>query len=340
MAIEPIKFGIEIEVEGPRLVFDGIGASWNTTADGSLRGNSVEYVLAGAQSSTDAKAALTLLHKRFVEEKAKTALSDRCGVHIHVNIRDMNRLQLCNFITVYLILEDALVFAGDEDRHDNLFCLRANSSEFLLNHLCQCFANYQHFRNTPENTFKYAAMNLAATRKFGSLEFRFFKTPSDFRKIKGWLDIFANIRAYSLTFGKPSDIVEAFSEAGATRFCQLALGDSFVYLSNMCNLEEIVWDSMRNMQYLAFSHKDQPVDDKPLHRDFGPNAGRINVAYLEMPNHPGLVNARVLEGRTFYHFWIPEGAIIQGHGGARARVLYPNGATDIVEADEVDGREE
>jgi len=78
--------GVEIEVEGnnlPQYDLDG----WRVEHDGSLRGESAEYVFGRPRYVNEAKA--------FVDELCKTLEpcdiqdSGRGGIHVHVNIRDL-----------------------------------------------------------------------------------------------------------------------------------------------------------------------------------------------------------------------------------------------------------
>src|SRR5690554_4898477 len=99
--------GVEIEVEGSNL--PRTGEHWIVTQDGSLRGESCEYVLRQPLSLPETKEALAYLSRRYEETGAEIADSPRCGVHIHVNCQELTIIQLYNFMTLYLILEDLLV---------------------------------------------------------------------------------------------------------------------------------------------------------------------------------------------------------------------------------------
>lgn len=92
--------GVEVEVETlkgelPR-IHDDL-AAWNVTHDGSLRGESAEYVF-------------------------KEPLGPRASVHVHVNVLEMTKQQLDNFLYSYLLLEDVLMSFCGEGREGNRFC--------------------------------------------------------------------------------------------------------------------------------------------------------------------------------------------------------------------------
>ena len=288
MAVGKSLFGVEIEVEGEGLPSrDSFGENWRVTGDGSLRGESGEYLFASPLQKADASKALVEIDKVFRRNKIKMTLSDRCGVHIHVNVADMTKTQLSNFITAYLILEDALVLSEDEDRHDNLFCQRASSSEFIFIYLSHCFEDFAFYSSIIEENFKYAALNLYALRKFGSLEFRFFKTPSDFRKIIQWIEMLDNIREFSLKFTTPPEIIQFFSANGANDYMKACLQEHSNQIT-IDNFHDILWTSMRNVQAVAYSFKVQ-VDN-----EIGPPIGRRAAGPPER-----VFEHRQIEGRTY-----------------------------------------
>ena len=308
MAVEKSKFGVEIEVEGRDLVRE-LDKYWFVTRDGSLRGEAYEYVQVEPMTREATNKAIDYLRKTMIESDSVLTLSDRCGVHIHVNMRDMTNKQLCCFITAYLLLEDVLVLSNDPDRHHNLFCLRALDSAFLTNMLVQCFSSSNRFRQIRENSFKYAALNLYAIRKFGSLEFRFFKTPSDFRKIKNWVGLLDNIRSFSLRFDKPVDIVQFFSGNGPDAYMREALGD-YVGEVTCPGADMIMWESCRNIQAIPYSFVEAPSNNEPAYFrvDMGRGARDRNMFLRRRREVPGLpVRFRFNRNRvgdpTFVAYW-------------------------------------
>src|SRR5574341_1811147 len=78
------EIGIEVETEGNFL--PNVVPSWNIKHDGSLRGNSKEYVLKAPCSRIKAKEKLDLLYDALKVNGIDD--SKRCGVHIHLNVRN------------------------------------------------------------------------------------------------------------------------------------------------------------------------------------------------------------------------------------------------------------
>jgi len=109
------EVGIEVELEGRHLNFEG-DLFWNVTNDGSLRGNSGEWVLRDPVSRKDiAKAVQSLIkmHEPTMNRPYEIDCSDRCGVHIHINCQQLTFIQTMCFLTLYLAFEDVLMrFCG------------------------------------------------------------------------------------------------------------------------------------------------------------------------------------------------------------------------------------
>ena len=155
----------------------------------------------------------------FKEYKSKLMPSDRCGVHVHINMQQMTKKQVLNFAILYYILEDVLINYCGNDREGNLFCLRAKDAEFIIKML-QVFAqrinSAGHFGRLIYPEYKYSALNFSALPKFGSLEFRSLKTPANVTKIEEWIKILLCVKDASLTFDNPPDICEVFSSKGCS----------------------------------------------------------------------------------------------------------------------------
>ena len=119
--------GVEIEVEGI-----GIPAArkyWSNEEDGSLKGESREFVLKEPSTLEGVKDALGYLDALYTANETTVHDSVRAGVHIHINCQKLTMTQLYNFMVVYLILENVLVKWCGNYRQGNLFCLKASDAE-------------------------------------------------------------------------------------------------------------------------------------------------------------------------------------------------------------------
>lgn len=243
------EVGIEIEVEGRRLPAQA-GKFWTVTRDGSLRGEEAfEYVLTTPVTRKEVSPALTELYNRF--DKSKSVLDDtgRAGVHIHINIRDLSIKELYTFLFLYLILERPLVNFCGENRVGNLFCLRAVDAEFLLVTIRTLVANHD-LRSLRNDQLRYAAMNLTAIPKYGSLEFRAMASPVKQEKIEAWTNMLLAIKDAVKQFESPLAVVEGVSFFGGEDFARSILRDNLALLGEWDWNKEVVF-GMRLIQPLV-----------------------------------------------------------------------------------------
>lgn len=216
--------GVEIEVEGKRL--PKIDKFWKMEQDGSLRGEeNIEYVLRKPSTLNQLAIALKFLDKAYRDNDAVVDDSVRAGVHVHVNVQGLNIVELYNFMTLYLILEEVLVEFCGETREGNLFCLRASDADYLIYRLVRA-AQRRRFRELVDDNLRYASMNVKALGTYGSLEFRAMRGTRDLDVIQTWANIIVGLREHAKTYTDPTDIVNGFSEGEVDGFLVRALGDN------------------------------------------------------------------------------------------------------------------
>jgi len=245
--------GIEIEMEGENLFYERDVLYWNVKDDGSLRGReALEYVIKTPLKRQLINKRINGLYNKFVEYGSKIKPSDRCGVHIHLNCQHMEIYQIYNLITLYLIFENLLTHWCGDSREGNLFCLRAQDAEWLIYSLVQD-KEKGNFKNTSkEAMFKYASINIAALKKFGSLEFRALQTPTNPHIIIKWINMLLLLKEKSLTVKDSRELIELCSFRGCKGFTKYIFEKYFKDL-NCEGLENMVIDGLRRVQILAFT---------------------------------------------------------------------------------------
>jgi len=241
--------GIEIEVEGERL--PKLDKYWKNEHDGSLRGpENIEYVLERPMSLKDARIALKYLSVQYNKNDSNVHDTVRAGVHVHINVQDLNIVELYNFMTLYLILEEVLVKRGGQYREGNLFCLRACDADYLLSCI-QNAAETKNFRSLVTDQLRYASMNVKALGTYGSLEFRAMRGTRDLDLIYNWAEVLLGLREEAKKYDSPERIIEGFSEGEAEQFLRTALGAHAE--SYMCGgFERMLCDGMRRAQDVAY----------------------------------------------------------------------------------------
>ncbi len=241
-------YGIEIEVEGYDL--PEAPAGWREDEDGSLRGESKEYVFDGPADLDDMWGRLEALASAYEECGSEINDSVRCGVHVHINVQKLTMTELANFIVLYLVMEPALVKWCGEHREGNLFCLRMQDADFFMHHLLNIFKYELWARMTDEN-YRYASVNICAVPKYGSLEFRAMRGTNDLDTIGEWAVMLGNLRDAATKYTDPAAIMQDFSQSGPEKFLTNAVGMWAPRLMKG-DWEALLRKGMRGVQMIAF----------------------------------------------------------------------------------------
>lgn len=253
------EIGVEIEMETNRPLPNVWG--WNRLHDGSLRGDwNGEYVLVNPISKKS-------VSKRVEKLKIDLALNGvaiqdtvRAGVHIHVNVQDMSEDHFWKFLIAYLIVEELITDYCGEGRQGNHFCLRSGEGEYLIYMILRAIETNDIFiLNTDE--IRYSSLNLASLFKFGSVEFRALRTPTDLMDIIPWVNILLKLKRNCTKFSSPRHIIESLSMDGEFNLLETLLEE---YASNFPREYETTASLRRGAriaQQLAYS-----IDIKPPFR--------------------------------------------------------------------------
>ena len=247
------EIGIEIEMEGGGLELDGMKIpAWLQKFDGSLRGTSMEYVMRGPVKREDVKAALSQLETIAKESGATFRPSDRCGVHVHVNVQSWTTKKVFNFITLYLLLENVLVNYCGETREGNLFCLRGQDADWFIQALMQAKRNHT-LVGLCRNEFRYASINVNAIGTFGSLEFRAAQTQKKLSGINTWVKMLLAVKDASLKIKDGPAMVEMFSMDGPEAFILNIFGEKLGALLTTKGYERRLEMAARMVQDIAYT---------------------------------------------------------------------------------------
>lgn len=299
LAKKPLKgdIGLEIECEGKGFK-ELKTAVWTSHDDGSLRGvypdTRVEYVINGPVPLETLPSALAELKE--LTNGCVPNFSFRTSVHAHVNVLNINENQLLNYIYTYLLLEEPLINFCGNSRKGNRFCLRLQDADYMLTYMKQLFQRrvYKVVDFEGED-MRYAAINLAAVAKYGSIEFRGMKGTFDFEIIKTWCTALVSIRNYACNRETVLDIYDEFVEMGPEKFLHHVLGDvasQFLYKNLVKDCQrsfslsmELPWTFKASTETKAPVRKSARVIPKPviLNLEVVPNEF-IVPAILEIPD--------------------------------------------------------
>jgi len=227
--IEGPLIGVEIEVEGTNLPRDMTRTGWTIHQDGSLRGESAEYVFS---KPVDYERANKILDK-FAEKIATAtdiSMSYRTSVHVHVNVRDMTFTQIYNMILLYTLYEDQFGQLAGDHRIGNLFCLRMKDAKGYLDALRKA-AELGRWNNLNSQHLRYSACNPVSMFSHGTLEFRAMRGTTDTHLIRRWYTLLLRLRhAATDLFRDPQHLVETLHQVGVEQFTQIVFNEQpFAY---------------------------------------------------------------------------------------------------------------
>lgn len=309
------QVGIEVEVEGNKFPKPpGMESThkavpmegwdfWHYVKDGSLRGNdNAEYVLGKPIMFEQVPEAVAELTTKLAAYGSKLDDSNRTSVHVHLNVQQFHMNRLTAFIALYLCFEEVLTEWCGDHRVGNLFCLRGKDAPGALTKIKR-FIQSDGTTELHDN-LHYAGLNTNALTKFGSLEIRTLRGPTDFSIIQQWVDILERIYKLSAEYTDPRDIPALFSQQGPMAFFETVLGDQGPVLRAGIDFDdERIRDSMyegiRLAQDLSYcrdwtNFKAVDLKDDPFGRDmrkvakafalqqaYGGNLAQADMAVME-----------------------------------------------------------
>ena len=251
--LKPTKgdIGVEIEVEGSSLPLGTM--TWRRERDNSLRGEeSGEYVLNKPVPYEELTEVFNELKQSFIDSGARVDKTYRAGTHVHVNVQQLSIIELFNFITIFLILEECIVDFCEESRRGNHFCMRAKDAGYLSAVLWKCVER-GNLKQMDDENIRYSAMNLSSLFKYGSVEFRCLESTDDFSRIQTWCDIIYTLKESCKQFKDPIDVMSNVSMGGYEQFVNVVMKHNSKYIFNSADWKNKVKEGIRQAQDIAFS---------------------------------------------------------------------------------------
>jgi len=169
--------GVEIEVENSCLLFI---ADWVSCKDGSLRDEGMEYKTRFGIRVAHVYKSLCDLKAVFDANTPHHKFSERCSVHVHVDVRFLTRKQLRSLLILYTIFEKLFFAVSSPHRENNIFCIPLRSSLLTISGTedpCEVVGNAE----------KYSAFNLKTIKEFGTVEFRHHEGTANPDRLFRWI---------------------------------------------------------------------------------------------------------------------------------------------------------
>lgn len=189
--IADYEIGIEIEVENVNAHTCTEYVVWQMHNDGSLRNSGYEYVTIPIKG----KRIVFALNQFFGTMSPTISFSPRTSIHIHLNVLDMTPHQIGTLLMVYLVHEKLFYQFVGGCRDRNNFCvpmLDSSWDKMLKTFLGESFIVPQ------MDQYRYMGLNVAALRKFGTLEFRHLGGTKDITKILKWINLIFCLKQFAM----------------------------------------------------------------------------------------------------------------------------------------------
>lgn len=195
--------GVELEYEGVNYLDDHLtlaaelGQCAHSVSDGSLRNNGRELVIGPVRARNIPSILATTMETATAHGWRD---SGRAGVHIHVNVLDMEVHKFHRMLEMYSLVEPALYRWIGEGRQNSIYC----RPWYDTMNAHQIWAKYlEGFdrRLSPGNIqipTRYLGCNLEAVRKHGTLEFRQMRSTLDWRRVCTWMNFLLKMKRHAV----------------------------------------------------------------------------------------------------------------------------------------------
>lgn len=188
--------GIEVEVENMKNFVPEMPVYWQVKNDSSLRNSGLEFTSIPLRSN-QVEHALDYLIKQITSTNVPV-FSNRCSVHVHLNVRDFTINQLINLVIIYSLFEKHFFHIAGTKRESNIFCVPLYKTEpsFKLSNIRSALSSWH----------KYNALNLGTTigsnnlPAYGTVEFRHLYGTLDKNILMDWINQILCVRKEALTW--------------------------------------------------------------------------------------------------------------------------------------------
>jgi hypothetical protein len=206
-----VGVGVELELENIQYMvaspydnYPKIFGLWRAVGDGSLR-EGIEYIFDGPLKGINITDALDIMQSFlgvYSRNGKPVNITDRCSVHVHLDVTDLDKDQLNNLIQIYYLVERLLFQYINPLRIKNNYCraLTDSSFRYTLKNLLKNSRSYDLVHIIQNECDKYSALNVLPVTSYGSVEFRHHHGTTDMAKILDWINIIMSIKLASLEY--------------------------------------------------------------------------------------------------------------------------------------------
>lgn len=248
--------GIEVELEN---IQHGNGVQerlsmWQTTHDGSLKDNGLEFIFIQPFGGVDILRALEELEGALLACGEEPRLSERTSVHVHVDIRDLTEDEYTNLLILYLIFERSLFRVCGPERASNTFCRALCETYGLVTQIANMRIDPDVIPMEIErvNRNKYMAVNMGSTLNFGSIEFRGHRGEWRSKPILQWVNLLLSLKEFSQQEIVWDNMLVHISSEGYEEFATRVFKEHTHVISDP-NLTYEIIEGVRDAQDIIFA---------------------------------------------------------------------------------------
>lgn len=262
------NLGVEVEIENSRVhreiyddVHEALKPYWTLHTDNSLREGGIEFVFTKPLSVLDAQKALDFLWKDQIIPPAK--VSPRTGIHIHLDIRKLSLQKFRALCIFYALVEEPLFAWVGDNREQNSFCMPWYKADGDFLSIKEALASEKSkFISSTRQINRYAALNLNAVDRFGSLEFRHLQTTFDLDRVIIWINFILRLYNHAEAWeGGLFDILNRYSFLGEDEFLREVFGEQSAMLPRgtidlgLLNAHDLISNKFQNqLEDIFYAH--------------------------------------------------------------------------------------
>lgn len=244
LALRKCMTGLEFEAENvksPLPIEEEESGFWEQKEDGSLRGASMEYVLREPLFGNDLIKAVTWLCDWATKQRLES--NYRTGLHVHIDVRNLDTAQLVTMLTWYAVYEKLIFNWVANDREGSIFCMPFYKAEAVLEQVVLALNSKELMRDRARNIDRYAGFNLNALSRFGTVEWRHMQTTFNAERVIKWINIAQGFKKYAKANPlKPKELLGEISRNGADRIFAGIVGPSLAAEMWQFGANKCVWD--------------------------------------------------------------------------------------------------
>ena len=210
LPVSDVLVGIEVELENACTDFLLLSKEpkwWSQVPENSLRDDGIEIVTPPILGE-DIISAIAELEELI--EKINPTISERCGLHVHVDFTKDSLQTLFRFLVLYLIFEKTLLRMCGEGRDTNPYCKPLSSMPVVTEYLMGLRSRGKGTAADAIRYFpKYSAINLHSLQKLGTVEFRAHAATLDCSKILRWVNTLLALKNAAYSTLRPQEIIDS-----------------------------------------------------------------------------------------------------------------------------------